>query len=237
MVFIDKSQAIGMVRRIFRNLYNSSHDTIHKGEGMSHRKMCKDIKKVCKNSSRCVFIAERYPDSKNWQVVWGQWSLFTTSASIGYASTPLDQYDKLAFDLTINTRVQSSYKTFYIVLSKHALLRLIMRSQTAIKNSHELNNFLGKITLKLVFASLALAEEAGATQSNTEGFIVIDGLYLPLVFQTAFNKNFQRASCCVVKTLMPEHYESAVKSLQDSDPINPKSDFFDYSQLFKALNQ
>lgn len=131
---------------------------------------------------------------------------------------------------------QFSYKTFYVVLSKHALKRLIMRCQQPLKNPHDLSLYLNKMTKKLVFASLALISDFNSKRSKVDGYTVIDGIFLPMVFESGINTKGKAAAMCTITTFMPEHYESAVKELSKRDPLKPSSDFFDYAKHFVILD-
>jgi hypothetical protein len=234
---IDKSQAKGLASRIFRNLYN-----VHTAEsviytGMSNRKTCKMLKGLCKKNSSAVFIDERYAETNNWQLIWGEWSLFNPNAKIMTSFEELEAYDQIAFDLTIHTRNGASYKTYYVALSKHALVRLIMRCDESIKNPHNLNIFLKKITKKLIFDSLVLADQVKETGKEAEGYTIIDGYYLPMITTLSWNKQFQPAFYCNIKTFMPNSYDSAVTKLKSSPPLKPSSNFFDYESLFPILDK
>jgi hypothetical protein len=111
-----------------------------------------------------------------------------------------------------------------------------MRCQESIVNSHELYSYLKKITKKLVFASLELANETARSAQESEGYTIIDGVFLPMAFSFGLNKNLKRAATCNIKTFMPEHYDSAVKQLEKSEPLKPSDNFFDYQELFVILD-
>jgi hypothetical protein len=204
---------------------------------VSHRKQCTKSKNKCKTRNTAVFIAERYAETSKWQLVWGEWTLFNDKASFIFVTDPLEDYDKIAFDLTFQVRGGFSYKNYYIVLTKHALIRLIMRCQESIVNPHELYKFLKKITLKLVFSSLELASQTARAGFESEGYIIINGIYLPMVFSIGFNKTQQRVGMCSIKTFMPEHYDSAIQSLKKTKPLQPSENFFDYQELFVILDE
>jgi len=237
MPLIDESQAKGLVNRIFRNLYNAYSGETLLHSGMSHRKTCKKIKGICDKKSSAVFIAERYEQTNNWQLIWGEWSLFNSNASFLPGADKLENYDKIAFDLTIHRRGAMAYKFYYIVLTKHALVRLLMRCNESIKNPYNLNVYLKKLTKKLFFASLVLAEKMAKTGKGSEGYTIIDGYYLPLVITHELNKQRKTAVSCNIKTFMPDTYDSAVNKLKITPPLKPSDNFFDYERLFIILDE
>jgi hypothetical protein len=235
MEFVNESLAKGLVNRIFRNLYKVG-ETTSLFNNQSQRKLCKKIKGICKTKNSAVFIAERYAETNNWQIIWGEWTLFSSSASFGVGADPLESYDKIAFDLTINVRGTYSYKSYYIVLTKHALLRLIMRCKESIVNSHELYAYLKNITKHLVFASLELADVTCRTSSPTEGYTVVNGVFLPLSFTFKYNKRLKPTAMCNVITFMPDDYDSAKRKFKEHGALTPSSNFFDYEDLFVILD-
>lgn len=237
MAFVDESLAKGLVKRIFRSLYKAEQVYAINDINTSHRKQCNKSRNKCKTKNTAVFIAERYAETSKWQLIWGEWTLFNDKASFNLGTDPLEDYDKIAFDLTFQVRGGYSYKTYYIVLTKHALIRLIMRCQESIVNPHELYKFLKTITQKLVYSSLELANKTARTGLESEGYIILNGIYLPMVFSIGFNKAHQRVGVCSIKTFMPEHYDSAIRNLKKTKPLKPSENFFDYQELFVILDE
>ncbi|MCI2282444.1 hypothetical protein L3081_02335 [Colwellia sp. MSW7] len=236
MSYIDESQAKGLVKRIFRNLYAAAENSTPQNFEYSQRKICKKIKGLCKEKTNAVFIAERFTNTNKWQLIWGEWCLFSAKKKLFTSNSDIELYDQIAFDLTINVRGRVSYKSFYIVLSKHALVRLIMRSQHHLKNPHNLYLYLKKITKTLVFSALELSDQY--TKSNgkiRQDCTVVDDIFLPLALDIGINSQGLLAKTCTIKTFMPTHYDGAVAELSRSSPIASKPDFFDYAANFDIL--
>ncbi len=237
MSYIDESQAKGLVKRIFRSLYAAQDKFYVHRLDSSQRKICKKIKRECQDKPSSVFIAERFENTNKWQVIWGEWCLFSTSVDVFSVCNDIEKYDKIAFDLTINVKGKFSFKNFYVVLSKHALKRLIMRSKESLKNSHDLNLFLKKLTKKLVFSAVELSDQFIKNKGEpVSGYTVIDGVFLPLAFEMGINKSGKLAATCTIKTFMPAHYEGAVAELKKKSPIKYKENFFDYESNFIILD-
>lgn len=237
MSYIDESQAKGLVKRIFRSLHAAALNSAPQNFEYSQRKICKKIKGLCKGKTNAVFIAERFSNTNKWQLIWGEWCLFSAKKKLFSSNSNVEEYDQIAFDLTINVRGNVSYKSFYVVLSKHALVRLIMRSQHRLTNPHDLNLYLKKITKTLVFSALELSEQY--TKSNGEisqDYTVIDDVFLPLALDIGINSQGLLAKTCTIKTFMPTHYDGAVAELSRSSPITSKPDFFDYADNFGILS-
>ncbi|UUO23831.1 hypothetical protein FGD67_11715 [Colwellia sp. M166] len=236
MSYIDESQAKGLVKRIFRSLYAAANNSAPQNFEYSQRKICKKIKGLCKEKTNAVLIAERFNNTNKWQLIWGEWCLFSAKKKLFASTSDVEEYDQIAFDLTINVRGGVSYKSFYVVLSKHALVRLIMRSQHQLKNAHDLNLYLKRITKPLVFSALELSDQH--TKSNgkiSQYSTIIDDVFLPLALDVGINSQGLLAKTCTIKTFMPAHYDGAAAELSRRTPIITKSDFFDYEGNFGIL--
>jgi hypothetical protein len=236
MSYIDESQAKGLVKRIFRSLHAAAGNSTPQSFEYSQRKICKKIKLMCKEKSNAVFIAERFMNTNKWQLIWGEWCLFNAKKEL-FAMSDIEQYDQIAFDLTINVKGGVSFKSFYVVLSKHALVRLIMRSQHHLKNPHDLNLYLKRITKTLLLSALELSDQY--TKSNGEisqDCTVVDDVFLPLALDIGINSQGRLAKTCTIKTFMPTHYDGAVAELSRRKPIASKPDFFDYADNFGILS-
>jgi hypothetical protein len=236
MSYIDESQAKGLVKRIFRSLHAAAGNSTPQSFEYSQRKICKKIKLMCKEKSNAVFIAERFMNTNKWQLIWGEWCLFNAKKEL-FAMSDIEQYDQIAFDLTINVKGGVSFKSFYVVLSKHALVRLIMRSQHHLKNPHDLNLYLKRITKTLLLSALELTDQY--TKSNGEisqDCTVVDDVFLPLALDIGINSQGRLAKTCTIKTFMPTHYDGAVAELSRRKPIASKPDFFDYADNFGILS-
>ena len=237
MSYIDQKQAQGLVKRIFRNLHATAQNSAPQILQYSQRKICKKIKLLCKNKSNAVFIAERFTNTNKWQLIWGEWCLFNVNNNSFLSRCDIEKYDQIAFDLTINVRGEVSYKSFYVVLSKHALVRLIMRSQQHLKNPHDLNLYLKKITKKLLFSALELSDKYIKSRGEIKkDYAVVDEVFLPLTLDIGITPQGGLAQICTIKTFMPTHYDGAVAELSRNPPIASKSDFFDYADNFGILS-
>lgn len=237
MSYIDQKQAQGLVKRIFRNLHAAAQNSAPQMLQYSQRKICKKIKLMCKEKSNAVFIAERFMNTNKWQLIWGEWCLFNAKKEL-FAMSDIEQYDQIAFDLTINVKGGVSFKSFYVVLSKHALVRLIMRSQHHLKNPHDLNLYLKRITKTLLLSALELSDQY--TKSNGEisqdCTVVDDDVFLLLALDIGINSQGRLAKTCTIKTFMPTHYDGALAELSRRKPIASKPDFFDYADNFGILS-
>ena len=172
-MIINKTLAEGLAKRALREL---ADDMIKEEElkrstslfGAGYKKTKQNIKKMCAANSRCIFFEDRNEQKSSWQVIWGRWSL----CSLGEPDTVSD-LDRIAFNLHFSHKLVDSAGQFNIVLSKHALIRLLMRSGKDIKNGSDVLRFLKPMTRDIVWAGLS------SLDGNAGSIIKAGKHYLP----------------------------------------------------------
>lgn len=186
---------------------------------MGPKKLARVLSVHCKTKDTYVFLEERYKERSSWQILWGEWSLGykRSNKDDQKLSNDISDYDRLLFDLTHNGKGFSKFKFFYIVLSKHALIRMIMRSGSDIGNSRQAFDFLKKLTKKIVKDSLFILDGGDGK------IIMVDGFYLPVVIENGVNRYGKKTVSITIKTIMPNHFK-----------VN-KDEIIDSSQCSKSL--
>jgi len=228
MTSINESLARGIARDIMRAFDRSiPNNDLAKIGTMPRRKQARELIKFCKRDIRLAFLGERYTESSKWQVIWGEWSL-TLKSSLSEDN----KYDKIGFDLTVDIPKLSYDKHLYIVLSKHALERLIMRSNMPLNTLPEIRNFLNSIIKKLVLNCLAMWDKE-PNSISLEGYAVIGDLYIPIVMEVGINIRGKIARAFTIKTIMPVTYEGAIKSMSIMKQNQVKTDIFEYWNLLE----
>jgi hypothetical protein len=236
MGYVDESQAKGLVKRIFRSFRATALGNKQViNTGFSHRKFCKKTVAHCRDESSAQLIEQRYSKTNKWEVVWGMWCL---SGFADYDDTNFENYKQISFCVDYFTSENYYYGIYYINISQHSMLKLIMRSGKTIKNGHDLLIYLKSITKELVLSSLRLANNVILNKGSEDGYVIIDKMFIPLAFNTNYcdDINDQNYSlCCTVITVMPEHYDSAVKEFEVRDPIKPIKNIFETPKLLESL--
>ena len=133
---------------------------------------------------------------------------------------PIESYDKIAFDLTFtNPKTSMGAGVFFVELSKHSLVRLIMRCGHEVKTPSDLWKFLQRITRQLLFAAIELSRYnsgvndegytldeykaiANGLSPQTQQYIIIDGFYIPLSYTIKPNIFGGVSRVVTVKTFM-----------------------------------
>ncbi len=183
------------------------------------KKQAIELIKIVKEFNNLSFLESRYNNTSKCEVLWGEWSLTLKSDNPDYL-----EYDKVGFDLTISIAGKDPiYKFFYLVISKHALERLLERGETECNNSFDMKNLLNKIIKKLILRCLEIWKNSLNTK-EVEGFEVIDEMFLPIVMEKGFNFKKEPSLVFTIKTAIPNK-----KNLEEQRKL--KENIFDYEDL------
>lgn len=231
MSFIDKSQAKGLANKIIRGFEHPvNSNEFSKLGGYKRRKQARELIKFCHKSSYLSLVGHRYAETSKWEVVWGEWSLSTSkknSSLDDFLTNDWGNYDRIAFDVVIDLPGRQYDKFMYIILSKHALERLIMRSNIELKNSIQIRKYLDSIIKKLTLSCLALWDMERKT-GLTEGYTVIRDLFIPIVMDMGINRRFQQCRAFIIKTAMPTSYNGAIKTMEEKSMLEHRQSIFEY---------
>lgn len=232
MSFVTQYEARDRTKRIIREILEaykpSAQDALEQSRlsRMGPKKLAKEIIKQCKTKNHYVFLEDRYREKTSWQILWGEWSLgYKNNGRFNNSQhSSINDYDRMLFDLTYNGKGFSKFKFFYVVLSKHAFMRLITRVGPDIHTSCHVFDFLKEFTKQTVTAGLSILN------GNKGRIICVNGLYLPLVMEKGVNILGKDAVSITIKTVMPKHYTINKDDLIDSS-LNHSS-LFQYMDLF-----
>jgi len=183
------------------------------------KKQAIELIKMIKQLSNLSLIGSRYDNTSKCEVLWGEWSLTLKSNNSDYL-----EYDKIGFDLTVSIAGKEPiYKFFYLALSKHALERLLERTEIECKNSHDMQIFLDSIIKKLILRCLEIWEN-NLSSGRTEGYEIVDNWFLPIVMEKGLNIRKEPSRIFTIKTAIPNK-----KNLTEQP--EPKENIFDYENL------
>lgn len=228
MSYIDESLAKGLANRITRGFkHRASSEEFTALGGYKRKKQARELVKLCKRYNKLSFLEQRFPESSKSEVIWGEWSLSTKQATI----VEENDYDLIGFDLVVDLPDSQRDKFFYLHLSKHALIRLIMRSNTKLKNATDLRLFMDGLCKRLILSCLELWSQSTCETNQNEGYIVIEGLFIPLIMELGLNKRLEESRSFTIKTVMPSDYSGAEHAIRTQAPLKPKKSCFDYAHL------
>ncbi len=121
-------------------------------------------------------------------------------------------------------------RVYYIIFSEHALRRLITRSNISFKNAYDVRKYLDIILKELVLRCLAIWDE-NPNVKHAEGFAVIKKLFMPISMEVGVSRNKQTAYAFTIKTVMPDSFKGAKKTITSKKQLPTKKNIFDYEYL------
>lgn len=204
----------------------TKREKFSKLEDYKPKKQAIELIKMIKQLNNLSLIDSRYNNTSKCEVVWGEWSLTFKSDSSDYL-----EYDKIGFDVTVTIAgKEQRYKFFYLILSKHALERILERGETECKNSYDMKIFLDSIIKKLILRCLEVWENSLNSEKD-EGYEIIDDWFLPIVMEKGINFRKEPSRAFTIKTAILDK-----KNLPQQS--KPKDSIFDYENLLvpKKIN-
>jgi len=183
------------------------------------KKQAIELIKMIKQLNNLSLIESRYNNTSKCEVLWGEWSLTLKADNSDYL-----EYDKIGFDVTVSVAGKEPvYKFFYLVLSKHALERILERGDTECKNSYDMKIFLDSKIKKLILRCLEIWEN-NLNSEKAEGYEIVDNWFLPIAMEEVLNIRQEPSHGFTIKTAIPNK-----KNLTEQP--KPKENIFDYENL------
>ncbi len=244
---MSESLARGLAKRVIRDVRDYKYPYLDVGH-LPRRKAVREIIKFIKKERMHVYLGSEKEETSKWIFAYGGWSataanslekidlnnLFTRISSGSKISSD-SEYDKLGFDVDINTPEGMKTRLIFITLSKHALERLILRKKPYMSNHREIIEYLNKIIVKVLVNCMAFFEnmENGQREFSAK----IDGFFYPIAFDYGINRNGNKSLAFMIKTVMPEEFESARRSDQLQGNYIVNNSISDYWPVMQKIYQ
>jgi len=232
-MLIDKSQAKGLANRIIRSMDNSTNDTLFLNEPSSYRRKCKKLVNFCKNDNWAMLIGEKSSNTKHWQIAWGEWSL----SEVG--DEEKGEFTKCCIFRVQIIQSKSYVIDFNVIISKHALIRMIMRCGEVLVNSYDFKSFMNSRIKDVVIASMGLMEqffENIPLEGSEHGWIIINNEFYPLSLEIMNTWKGDKQINFILKTYMKDDYESVKKTKAKSSALSTQKEFFSFSNGFHKFS-
>jgi len=223
---MNRTEVRNIVKQIICDFSNNAGgDTCPELGNMKRKKQARELIKFCKRKNTLLFLDDRYRETSRWEVIYGGWSLTTKNISAGKKS-----YDKIGFDLDIDLPGRQINKKIYIIISKHALERFILRTDMPLNTSNQIRHFLNQSLKTILMRCLAMWDSA-QDKLSTEGYAVANNLFIPISMEVGLNKLGVPTRCFTIKTVMPSSYNGAKKSIKTVKQLEPEENIFQYWHL------
>ena len=232
IISMNDSLAQGLAKRVIREVFGHKNENL----GIDHfprRKLIREVIKHFKKDIFHVYLGSIKKETSKWELLYGGWSV----SGVNRKSIDFDDfdYDKLGFDIDLEIPTGRKTKRIFIILSKHALERLILRRRPYMSTYKEILQYLNKVIKRLLLHCLTYVERMQFVKNEFSA--AIDGFIYPIAFDVGVNRNGERALSFMIKTVMPLEFEGAQKlnALHLNDYV--KSSISEYWDLIHVIHQ
>jgi len=191
------------------------------------KKRARKIIEYCKKYNRLSFLEEKNRESSKWEFAWGEWTYIAKDIPLNGPFIK-SNYTKVGFDLTIDIAGNYIDKKLFLIISRHAIERLLTRTTNEFENSYHVRVFLDEILKKIILRCFVMWEE-----NQREGYETINNYFVPLAMESCINIRGEESRSFTIKTIMPISFKSAQKSILNILQSNPKKSIFDYKYIFE----
>lgn len=161
-----------------------------------------------------------------------------------------NEYKYVGFDIHFFLVEGIVYKTIFIQFSYHALERIIERcDMKELSTPEKIKQFLSLMIKPILFRCLSMYEEKFLKASEKyktdkslfidemlkkeESYVLYNGLFMPIVLEVSLNRNKRIALSFTIKTVMPDTYNGAERTIKEKEVSTIKNSLFDYTALVK----
>lgn len=194
------------------------------------------LEKVSK-TPHLIFLEQKKRETQEWEIVYSDVTLISREIENDFSK---DSYKYIGFDVCIDSMQRRIYKTFFINLSYHALKRVIERCDiTTLSTPSKVKSFLSAMIKPIFLRCLLMYEEMYKEMRDKidvsqnilkkkESYIVYNGLFMPIVMEIGKNRYNKPAFIFTIKTVMPDTYNGAQKTIKEKGIEQTKEGILDY---------
>ena len=198
-----------------------------------------------KNQKQFIIFEQKKRETQNWELVGAD----VTVISKNYEEKNnfnKDTYKYVGFDIYVDLNQGVVFKSIFIQFSYHSLVRLLERCNMKQLNSAErIKQYLSSIIKTFILRCFNMLEKKmNALTSNVtkdelhstiEDYVVIDKLFFPIIMEIGKNKMGKIAFNFTIKTVMPDKYNSAQRTINKIGQDTTKENILDYSKYLTNL--
>jgi ribosomal protein L24 len=197
-----------------------------------------------KKTNYLVLLEQKKVETQEWEIAFADVTLIKKEYS---KSDNEDDYKYIGFDIHFNLIQGMIYKTIFINFSYHALLRIIERCDIKeLSTPLKVKTYLCSMIKPILLRCLSMYEEMikerirdqrkSLTGTNKvfekrESYIIANKLFLPIVMEIGKNIFGKPSYSFTIKTVMPDTYNSAKRTIINKDQEDLKESIFDYSNI------
>ena len=238
-----KRQAINKIIESFKGEAKINYFKI--GSNSKRKIKVRRLLNSIKNQKHFIILEQRKRETQNWEFVAAEATVISKNNEEKNKFNH-DTYKYVGFDIYVDLIQGVVFKSIFIQFSYHSLVRLLERCDMKQLNSAEkikqyLSSMIGTFILRCfnmmekkmkAFTSNITRDELFST---VEDYVVIDKLFFPIVMEIRKNKMGKVAFSFTIKTLMPDNYNSAQRTINKTCQDTTKENILDYSEYLKNM--
>jgi ribosomal protein L24 len=196
---------------------------------------------IIKKYKHLLILENSKVETQNWQIAYADVTLIK--------KTNEEDYKYIGFDIHFNLIQGIICKRIFIIFSFHALIRVIERCNIQeFSTPDKLKKFLSSMIKPILLRCLSMYEEMyeefkfckrnnpnelKEILKKRESYVISNNLFLPIVMEINKNTKGEISLSFTIKTVMPDTYNGAKKTIQEKELKQLKEKIFDYSDLLK----
>jgi hypothetical protein len=198
-----------------------------------------------KNQKHFIIIEQKKIETQNWEFI----GVDVTVINKNYEEKKIfneDEYKYVGFDIYVDLIQGVVFKSIFIQFSYHSLVRLLERCDMKKLNSAEkVKQYLSSMIKPFLLRCLNMLEKkmkaftSNITRdelfSTVEDYVAIDKLFFPIVMEIRKNRMEKIAFNFTIKTLMPDQYNGAQRTISKIGQDSTRENILDYSEYLTNL--
>ncbi|MFA9373732.1 MAG: hypothetical protein ACERKK_06180 [Poseidonibacter sp.] len=238
-----KKEAINKIIESFKGEKKINYFKI--GSNLKRKIKVRRLINSVKNQKHFIILEQKKIETQNWEFVGADVTVINKS----YEEKNIfneDDYKYVGFDIYVDLIQGVVFKSIFIQFSYHSLVRLLERCDINKLNSAEkVKQYLSSMIKSFVLRCFNMLEKkmkaftSNMTEdelfSTIEDYVVIDKLFFPIVMEIGQNRMKKVAITFTIKTLMPDEYNSAKRTISKIGQDIPRENLLDYSEYLTSL--
>lgn len=192
-----------------------------------------------KKTPHLLLLEQSKIETQEWQIAYADVTLIKKNDE--------EDYKYIGFDIHFNLIEGIIYKRIFINFSFHALIRVIERCNIQeLSTPDKVKKFLSSMIKPILLRCLSMYEdmyeelsiyksddsiEKNKIFEKRESYIITNNLFMPIVMELGKNLSGKASLVFTIKTVMPDRYTGAKKTIKEKELKHLKEKIFDYSYL------
>jgi len=226
------------------------------GSNIKRKIQMRRIRDSIIKSSNLILLEQKKIEKQEWEIIASDVTLIRSSQFneeefnnfVNDTKVDIENYKYVGFDIFMDLLEGVIFKRIFIKFSYHSLVRTLERcSEEKISSPEKVKKYLVSMVNSILIRCIDMFEkhfyesiqkkEKPESQDKVyktkEDYVLFDNLFLPIVMEVGKNRNGQLSLIFTIKTLMPDDYNSAKRTININQARDTKKSIFDYKDMLK----